>query len=197
MPNVFGLVPFYRDLAERFAAEGFEAIALDYYGRSAQDQARGDAFDWARHRSLTTPGSIACDVRACVAELRREPLRPVGPVFTVGFSWGGANSLRQSAEGWGAAGAIAFYSYQPLTLLPDVPRMTAPLLMIEAGSDPTDEHEALVRQLLAHGVPFESHVLDGAPHNFFDQHAVRYPAACAESWRLILAFARAHSRPER
>ena len=46
LPDVRGLFAFYKDLAERFASAGVEAIALDYFGRTAGLTPRGDDFDY-------------------------------------------------------------------------------------------------------------------------------------------------------
>ena len=54
LPDVRGLFPFYKELTIRFAEAGFEAVALDYFGRTATDSDRGAAFDWQQHTPLTT-----------------------------------------------------------------------------------------------------------------------------------------------
>ena len=45
LPDVRGLYRFYVELAERFAAAGHPAIAIDYFGRTAGDEERGEDFD--------------------------------------------------------------------------------------------------------------------------------------------------------
>src|SRR5262245_6928674 len=40
-----GLRPFYKELALRFAEIGFEAVAIDYYGRIVDHVIRDDSFD--------------------------------------------------------------------------------------------------------------------------------------------------------
>src|SRR5215467_8692271 len=47
LPDVRGLYHFYEELALRFAERGFEAVAIDYYGRTAGVEKRDDDFDYA------------------------------------------------------------------------------------------------------------------------------------------------------
>src|SRR5215470_19994787 len=48
-PDAGGLHQFYKELALRFAEIGIEAVALDYYGRTAGLTARDDTFDFMPH----------------------------------------------------------------------------------------------------------------------------------------------------
>ncbi len=41
LPDVRGLHPYYEELSLRFAEHGVDAIAVDYFGRSAGGEARG------------------------------------------------------------------------------------------------------------------------------------------------------------
>src|SRR5580765_7516565 len=49
MPDVRGLFSFYRDLAQRFAEAGIDAVAIDYFGRTAGLAPRDDSFDYMAH----------------------------------------------------------------------------------------------------------------------------------------------------
>jgi carboxymethylenebutenolidase len=44
LPDVRGLHPYYEELALRFAEAGVDALAIDYFGRTAGTTARGDVF---------------------------------------------------------------------------------------------------------------------------------------------------------
>ncbi|MFL5693170.1 MAG: dienelactone hydrolase family protein, partial [Ktedonobacteraceae bacterium] len=45
LPDVRGLFHFYKELALRFADAGSEAVAIDYFGRTAGLTARDDSFE--------------------------------------------------------------------------------------------------------------------------------------------------------
>ena len=49
LPDVRGLYRFYEELALRFAERGHAAIAIDYFGRTAGVDKRGDDFDYRPH----------------------------------------------------------------------------------------------------------------------------------------------------
>src|SRR5881409_3711310 len=49
LPDVRGLYRFYEELALRFAERGYGALALDYFGRTAGAEKRGDDFEYPEH----------------------------------------------------------------------------------------------------------------------------------------------------
>ena len=70
MPDVRGLFPFYEELADRFAERGFDAVAIDYFGRTAGLDDRDEDFEFWPHVEQTTQAGITADVAAAVANLR-------------------------------------------------------------------------------------------------------------------------------
>jgi carboxymethylenebutenolidase len=190
LPDIRGLHEYYRALADQFADAGFDAIAFDYFGRTADTDVRDESFDWQPHIAKSTPEHVALDVAASVAHLRGLPDAPKA-IFTVGFCFGGSASWRQPAHGHGIAGAIGFYGGQPLERVgPWAPRMAAPLLMLLAGVDTTtpEEFAEFADLVRGNGIEVESHTYPGAPHSFFDRSFDDHSEACADAWRRILAF---------
>src|SRR6202163_3080808 len=55
MPDVRGLHQFYKELAQRFAETGIDAVAIDYLGRTAGIVDRSDTFEYMPHVEKTTP----------------------------------------------------------------------------------------------------------------------------------------------
>jgi carboxymethylenebutenolidase len=192
LPDVRGLHSFYKHLAVGFAEAGFHAVAIDYFGRTAEGDERDSvSFDNRPHVEKTAPETIALDVRAAVDHLRSIESVDRSAVFTVGFCFGGAASWRQSAEGHDLAGAIGFYGGKPMARVgPAIPRMRAPLLMLLAGVDstPPEEFDEFAAKVRASGVEVQAHTYDGAPHSFFDRTFAEHEAACADAWRRILEF---------
>ena len=189
LPDVRGMHPFYKELADRFAEAGFDAVAFDYFARTAGHGPRDEGFAFRPHVEATTPEGIAADTAAAIAFLRSEAGGAVGRVFTVGFCFGGSGSWRQSAAQPGLAGAIGFYG-RPERARDVVPQMRAPLLLLVAGEDftPLSEFEAFDRELTAAGVPHRMVVYEGAPHSFFDRTFEEHAAASADAWRQMLDF---------
>jgi carboxymethylenebutenolidase len=191
LPDVRGLHEFYKELAQRFAEAGIDAVAIDYFGRTAGDGPRDESFEFRPHVEKTTPDGVAADVRAAVELLRSGQMGDIGSVFTVGFCFGGAQSWRQSAAGHGLAGSIGFYGV-PSRVRDVVPSMEAPLLLLVAGADftPQEEFQKFDGELTDAGVAHRMVVYEGAPHSYFDRSFAEHQAACADSWRQILDFVR-------
>ncbi len=188
LPDIRGLHPYYVALAERFAEAGLPALALDYFGRTAElppTGTREQDFDWQTHIPQTTPEGVDADVAAAIGYLR-ERTRPDLPVVTVGFCVGGSHSWRLSGRDVDVAGCVGFYG-RP-SMVEDVVA-TRPTLMLIAGADaatPVADQLALAERLRAGGADVQTAVYDGAPHSFFDRAHGEWEDACADVWRRVL-----------
>ena len=94
----------------RFAERGVEALAIDYFGRTAPDDDRGEGFEYMPHVAKARWEHLAGDIRTAVAHLRALP-NPPRSVFTTGFCMGGRLSSMSTTLGLGLAGAIPFYGW--------------------------------------------------------------------------------------
>jgi carboxymethylenebutenolidase len=191
LPDIRGLHHFYKELVDRFAETGIDAVAFDYFGRTAGIGARDEEFAWRPHVEQTTGEGIDADVAAAIAFLRGSAGGAVERVFTVGFCFGGSNSWRQSATQPGLAGAIGFYG-QPARVRDLIGEMRAPLLLLVAGADftPLAEFEQFDQALTAASITHQMVVYEGVPHSFFDRTFAEHRAACDDAWRQILDFVR-------
>jgi carboxymethylenebutenolidase len=195
MPDVRGLHPYYEQLAVRFAEAGLDAVAFDYFGRTAGVGERGEGFDWKPHREQVRPEHFDADVAAALAHLAGAANGP-RPLFTVGFCWGGSQSWRLAAADLDLTGVIGFYG-RPRLVADAVDRMRRPVLLLVAGADhatPVAESAAFDRRLTGAGVPHEMHVYAGAPHSFFDRSYADWADACADAWQRMLGFIDRHAR---
>ncbi len=195
MPDVRGLHHFYKELAQRFAEAGIDAVAIDYFGRSAGMGDRSDTFEYMPHLEKTTQEMIAMDVTAAIAYLKSKDGGAVKSVFTVGFCFGGSSSWNQSALQRELDGAIGFYGRPPRSE-PYISEMKAPLLLLIAGNDaatPLDASKEFEHKLKAAGVSTELHIYEGAPHSFFDRTFAQWKEAGDDAWRRMLAFVKKHS----
>lgn len=201
LPDVRGLFGFYQELAERFAEAGYDAIAIDYFGRTAGVGVRDDDFEYMEHIPRTTAEGVKNDVAAAVAHLLAD--RPHRKLFTVGFCFGGSNSWYQAANGHGLAGVIGFYGKPdrelPVgagTVIDRVPDMDCPVLGLMGGDDPgipPDSIAAFEEALAASGIEHELVNYPGAPHSFFDRKQEQFTAESADAWRRVLDFIGANS----
>jgi carboxymethylenebutenolidase len=198
LPDVRGLYRFYEELALRFAERGFAALALDYFGRTAGVEKRGDDFEYWPHVEAVSPEEIQTDVAAAVEHLRSVG---VASVFTVGFCMGGRQSWLAAAGGHGLAGAVGFYGRPGESAdgspgpVQQASQIEAPVLALQAGADQniTAEHnEAFERALSEAGVEHELVVYEGAPHSFFDRKQDEFAAASEDAWTRVLEFVERH-----
>lgn len=193
LPDVRGLYRFYKDLAVRFAQAGHDAIAIDYFGRSADLEERPNDWDFWPHVEKCTVDGVSADVAAAVARLREDD--PDRAVFTVGFCFGGSHSWHQAANGHGLSGAIGFYGRprrsEADAVIDRVGKMTCPILALMGGDDPGIPEEAVEefrRALEGAGVNHEVVVYPGAPHSFFDRKYAEFAEESADAWNRVLAF---------
>ena len=194
LPDVRGLYRFYEELALRFAERGYAAVAIDYFGRTAGVEKRGDDFEYMPHVEQTRQEGVQADTAAAVAYLREAGC---DSVFTVGFCFGGRNSWLAAASGHGLAGAIGFYgrpgpgrdgSPGPTQRAGEV---AAPILGLMGGDDPgipQEDVDAWAAALDAAGVEHEIVVYPGAPHSFFDRKHEEFADASEDAWNRTLAF---------
>jgi carboxymethylenebutenolidase len=197
LPDVRGLFGYYRNLTRSFAAAGHSAIAIDYFGRTAQDTGRDADFAYLPHVKQTTPQQVQTDLRAARAHLAEAS--GATSFVTVGFCFGGTQSYFATTDsGLGLAGAVAFYGGLDETRLGAFPhpageagRMSGPILALYGGADPgitqelRDEFSAALTDA---GVDHEFVVYPGAPHSFFDRAHDDFTAECADAWRRTLGF---------
>lgn len=195
MPDVRGLHQFFKELAQRFAEAGIDAVAIDYFARTAGIGDRSDAFEYMPHVQQTTAENIAADAAAAIAYLRSKDGGQAKSVFTVGFCFGGSNSWNQSALNPGLSGCIGFYG-RPMRTEPYIPKMKAPLLLMVAGADGAttpEQSQEFERELTRAGVPHEQHIYEGAPHSFFDRTYDQWKEASEDAWLRMLDFVKRHS----
>lgn len=194
LPDVRGLFQFYKDLAARFAQAGHDAIAMDYFGRTAGLGERTNEWEFMPHVEATTSAGIRADVEAAVTTMRADV--PNRPTFTVGFCFGGSNSWHQAANELNLSGAIGFYG-RPRRPGDDVPvidrigEMACPILALMGGADPgipQPDVDEFAAALNAAGITNEVITYPGAPHSFFDRKYEELADASADAWRRVLAF---------
>ena len=197
LPDYYGLTSFYEDLALRFAEAGIDAIAIDYYGRTARPPPRDASFDHVHHADRTTWTGLQTDVAAAANELRSE--RRVRALFSIGFCFGGRTSfLLGTVSELDLAGVIGFYGWPVGEFRNDTPAPAAvtsdlrvPLLGIFGEADPKippTDVGAFESALEAAPTPHRVISYEGAPHSFFDRKQESHGEASAAAWSEVLGF---------
>ena len=181
----WGLVPHIRDVADRFAAAGFTALAPDlYHGESSTEPDGAGKLMMALNL-----GRAATDLSGAVALLQERTSR--AHVGVVGFCMGGGLAMVLATQRPDAVVAVApYYGAIPwASLQPTWSAMSARLVGEYAENDgwaTPEAGRALEAQLRELGKDATIHVHPGVDHAFFnDARPEVYDAAASAS-----AFAR-------
>lgn len=197
LPDIRGLFRFYEELALRFAENGYDSLAIDYFGRTAGVAKRENEWEYRPHVQSMTIEGLTADVEAALAHLREG--NSDRPIFVVGFCFGGSNAWHMAASDLGLAGAIGFYGHPDRldapkgapSILSRVPDFSCPILALQSGDDPgiPVELDELFRETLAaSGQPGEVVIYEVAPHSFFDRKQSDFQEASQDAWARILTF---------
>lgn len=186
----WGLNDNIKGIADRFAAEGFVALAPDLYHGTVTNEPD----EAGKMLMALNIEQAEADLRGSVNYLKD---LTGGPVGTVGFCMGGALSLFAACKNGEAVGAcVDFYGGHPAVRY-DWAGLKAPFLGIWA------EHDDFVNPNIpniesgvkASGVSYEAVTYPGTQHAFFnDEHVgTSYNAEAADdAWQKTLAFFRKH-----
>jgi carboxymethylenebutenolidase len=201
--EAFGVNAHIRDIAGRFAREGFVAVAPELFHRTgAGFEGRYDDFPSAMpHMKALSDASMAADLRAA-HDWVRGVIGPTIPIFAIGYCMGGRAAFL-AALTLPLAGTISYYGggIAPNAtnpgLLGRASGLQAPLLFFWGGRDkhiPPEQVRAVGDALRTAGKNFVNVEISNADHGFFcDARASYSPASAALAWPLTLAFLRSKS----
>jgi carboxymethylenebutenolidase len=188
----WGLVPHIKDVCDRFAAEGFVALAPDlYHGRSTTSPDEAGKMMMALQIDEAEK-----DLRGAITFLLDHEATTADKVGTVGFCMGGALSLYTATKNSRVGACVVFYGGHP-NVKPDLPHLQAPVLGLYAERDgfvtPELVH-ALEDRLKELGKSAEIHIYPGADHGFFNdtRPTVYNETAAKDAWRRVLEFFSQH-----
>ncbi len=175
--EIFGVTAHIRDLADGFAADGYETIAPAFYDRRAPGFEAGyDADGVARGRALSeeTPwDEVAADLQAAI-----DALAP--PVFVVGYCWGGTAAWLAACRCAGLAASTVFYGRRIPELIAETPKV--PIILHFGRTDPTIP-PAMVEAIAAAHPDLPIHLYD-AGHGFNSDRRADYNPDAARLARL-------------
>ena len=191
-----------KEVARRFAAEGYIAVMPNLYHREAPGAAPDDAAAAARALGGVPDQRLVGDVRGAMSHIKAMP-NSNGKVATLGHCSGGrqsflcAVSLPLDAAVVCYGGAIvkpppADFAVKMVSLLERSKDLQCPLLGLFGDEDkfPTPEEVAtLSAELQEHGKDFEFRSYPGAGHAFFDVDRPSYRVdAALDGYKQIRAF---------
>jgi len=198
MQEAFGVNAHIRDITERFAREGYLAIAPELFHRTGEGfEGRYDDFPSAMsHLQALRDPSMEDDFRAAYDWMKSSGGQNL-PVAAVGFCMGGraavlaSTSLPLDCAVSFYGGGIAPSQFNP-GLLGRLKDVSAPLLLFWGGKDAhigTAAMRVVTDALTAARKSFANVEFSEADHGFFcDARASYHPASAAVAWPMVLAF---------
>ncbi len=182
----WGLNDHIRDIVDRFAREGFVALAPDlYYGETASepDDARKLAM------ALEYPDALQV-IQQAMNELIADSAVSPKKIGVIGFCMGGGLALHGAAKLTGLGAAVPCYGGGPEMSPEDAARIKVPVLAIYGELDKGVSPEVAAKRaslLDAAGVNHEMVIYSGAQHAFMnDQRPAFHPEAAEDAWQRIL-----------
>ena len=180
----WGLVGHIKEVADRFAAAGFTALAPDLF----------------HGKQTTSPDEAGKLLMALEVERAEQDLRGAadhlasvasgGSVGVVGFCMGGQLALFAASKSPRVGACVDFYGIHP-NVEPDYGAIRCPVLGLFAEKDgfvPPEAVEKLGASLRGAGVDAELHTYPGTDHAFFNdgRPEVYDEAAAADAWNRVL-----------
>jgi carboxymethylenebutenolidase len=182
----WGLVAHIEDVVDRFAAEGFVAIAPDlYHGKTttSPDDATKMLMELDAERAVQ-------EIAGAGQYLLQRPECTSKKYAVIGFCMGGALAQYAATHDAENVGAAASFYGGFKKVSPDWEKLQAPILLIYGEKDkgvPAESGRALHEKLEKLGKTSELVVYPDADHAFFNDVRPNYkPDAAADAWRRTL-----------
>lgn len=183
----WGLVPHIKDVADRFAAEGFTSLAPDLYlGKTATEPDEAGSLMMALHIGQTER-ILGRAIDALLADPSVEPKK----VGVVGFCMGGQLSLFAACTNPTINACVDFYGIHP-NVQPALRDLNCPVLGIFAEHDSyasPEQVNALHEELTLLGKLHEFITLPGTNHAFYNDTGKAYDKEAADgAWSKVIEF---------
>lgn len=118
--EIFGVTEHIRELADAFAADGYETIAPAFYDRLEPgfqaDYSQDSIAKGVQYSQATPWDQVAGDLQAAIDALQ-------APVFATGFCWGGAAAWLAACRCTGLSAVSSFYGRRISELKHETPKV--------------------------------------------------------------------------
>jgi len=186
----WGLNEQIKGVADRFAAEGFVALAPDLY-HGEQTASPDKASKLMMELNIATAEK---DLRGAIEYLLRDDRVTSLKVGTIGFCMGGMLSLYAATRNHQVGACVVFYGIHP-KINPELEKLQAPVLGFYAERDtsvPPSAVRELESKLKELGKEVEIYIYEGTDHAFSNKERpeVYAPQAAEDAWRRTIDFYR-------
>jgi carboxymethylenebutenolidase len=188
--EILGLNDNIRDIARRFARQGYAALAVDLFSGANRVTCMMQIFYGILIRPLSN--STLADLQSALGFLRLQPGVDAQRVGAVGFCMGGSYALQLAIADDQLQAASVFYGQNPRPM--QAVAQACPIV----GSYPEKDFTAkaageLEAALERYDVPHDIKVYPDARHSFFNDQGQSFsPEASADAWQRMLDFFDTH-----
>jgi carboxymethylenebutenolidase len=187
--EIFGVNNHIRSVCDRFAGEGYAAVAPALFDRTQRGFESGYSPDEVTNarKFVANPDWAAMlrDVQAAMAEAKA-----LGPVGIVGFCMGGTVAFLGATRLDGFSAAVCYYGGRIAAFADEKPRCPTQMHFGDQDQSIPMSDVATIKQKRS---DCEIHVYPGAGHGFHcDERASFHPASAQVAWRRTLDFLQKH-----
>src|SRR4030095_5021343 len=190
-----GINDYTRDVARRFAKQGYVALAIDYLSRqggSKKDNPKGEGLTTIR--AVRPWQAVSEDSEAGFAYLGKLPDVRADRLGLIGFCWGGEMTFSSATEVRGVKAVVGFYGRSPKPL-ERIKKIEAPVLAHYGEKDPgvNQDIPSTEEAMKQYGKSYNYKIYPGAFHGFHTETSDRHhPEAAKEAWGKTLDFFKKH-----
>ncbi len=184
--EIFGLNDNIRDIARRFAREGYAALAIDLFAGHNRTLCMVRIMSSLLFSPLKNSGLN--ELKAALAYLGEQPEVDSERLGAIGFCMGGGFAIAWACTDSRLKAIAPFYGANPRPLA--AVARACPVV----GSYPEKDFTASMGQkleaaLTQYNIPHDIKIYPGAKHSFFNDQRENYDAAAsADAWQRVLAF---------
>lgn len=188
-----GLVDHTKDIARRYAKEGFAALAVDLLSRSGGTGTDANANSGNLGAGANPPSNYASDLVAGVNYLKAQSFVKATALGVTGFCFGGSFCWETAVASPDIKAAVPYYGSVSPALLENLPKTNAAIFIVYAGNDTriTSQEADVVAKLKGAGKTVEAKVYPNVGHAFFNDTGTAYNKEAADTaWKDTLAWFR-------
>lgn len=188
--EIFGLNDNIREIAGRFAEQGYATLAVDLFSNRNRTLCMMQLIHGMMIRPLNN--AMLSDLRSTMAFLRQQPGVDEKRTGVVGFCMGGGYALQLAVTDKGMKAASAFYGAAPKPL--EAFAQSCPII----GSYPEKDFTAQgARELDAvlekNNIPHDIKFYENTQHSFFNHQRTPFEVeASKDAWQRMLSFFQEH-----
>lgn len=172
----WGIDDFTREMADRFASEGYVVLAADMYGEGYKARIPHEASAFAKHvnnHPETARDRFAAGLELLKKDPRTDPLQ----IAATGFGFGGTTVLNAARQGFDLKAVISFYGRLESAIPEEEIDIRAPVLILLGEDDkntPPQSRDVFRREMKNHNVDHKIMIYDNADYGFMNVQSDHY-----------------------